>query len=157
MSGDYHNVEPHLPGGPVKVTRCAHFCAAHRLHNSQHDKDWNETTFGPCNNEQWHGHNYEIEVSVVGEPDPETGYLIDLKDLKDIISKQVLDPCDHKNLNEQVPFLKGINPTSENLVKAFWSVLEPEINTENRKLFSVKLFETPRNIAEFRGPDGFGK
>lgn len=92
---------------------------------------------------------------MVGEPDPQTGYLIDLKELKDIMEEKVLKPCDHRNLNEQVPFLEGINPTSENLVKAFWAQLDPEITNESRRLFCVKLFETPRNIAEYRGPNGY--
>jgi 6-pyruvoyltetrahydropterin/6-carboxytetrahydropterin synthase len=140
-----------LPAGPVFVTRRAHFCAAHRLDNPNKDQSWNEATYGPCNNAQWHGHNYEIEVTVSGEPDPQSGYLIDLKELKTIMEEQVLNPCDHRNLNEQVPFLQGIIPTAENLVKAFWAVLEPAINHGSRRLYSVKLFETPRNIAEFRG------
>ena len=141
-----------LPAGPVYVTRRVHFCAAHRLHNPEESAEWNEATFGPCNNAQWHGHNYELEVTVAGEPDPRTGYLIDLKELKGILEETVLDPCDHKNLNEQVPFLQGIIPTAENLAKAFWAVLEPAIGTDQRRLASVKLFETPRNIAEYRGP-----
>lgn len=144
-----------LPRGPVCVTRRVHFCAAHRLHNPEKSSEWNENTFGACNNPQWHGHNYELEVSVVGEPDARTGYLIDLKELKDILEEKVLGLCDHRNLNEQVPFLQGINPTAENLAKAFWAVLEPAITSETRRLYSVKLYETPRNIAEYRGPDGF--
>lgn len=143
-----------LPRGDVFVTRRAHFCAAHRLHNPDESGEWNENIFGACNNPQWHGHNYELEVTVAGEPDVRTGYLIDLKELKDILEEKVLTPCDHRNLNEQVPFLQGINPTAENLVKAFWAVLEPAINNGQRRLYSVKLYETPRNIAEFRGPDG---
>ncbi|MGC9451049.1 MAG: 6-pyruvoyl trahydropterin synthase family protein [Oceanipulchritudo sp.] len=141
-----------LPAGPVYVTRRVHFCAAHRLHNPEESPGWNEKTFGLCNNEQWHGHNYELEVTVSGEPDSRTGYLIDLKELKDILEDTILEPCDHKNLNTQVPFLQGINPTAENLVKAFWAVLEPAISRGWRTLHAVKLWETPRNIAEYRGP-----
>lgn len=144
-----------LPGGPVLVTRRVHFCAAHRLHNPNEDADWNTEAFGPCNNPRWHGHNYELEVTVSGEPDNRTGYVIDLKELKDILEEQILQPCDHSNLNEQVPFLKDVNPTAENLVKAFWAELEPALNTEDRRLHSVRLLETPRNIAEYRGPGGF--
>lgn len=144
-----------LPDGPVLVTRRLHFCAAHRLHNPEETEAWNELTFGLCNNEQWHGHNYEIEVSVLGEPDPRTGYLIDLKELKDLVEDEILKPCDHRNLNEQVPFLAGINPTAENLVKAFWAVLEPVLNHGQRRLYQVRLYETPRNIAEYRGPNGY--
>ncbi len=141
-----------LPPGPVIVTRRVHFCAAHRLHNPAESAEWNAATFGLCNNEQWHGHNYELEISVIGEPDPRTGYVIDLKELKDILEERILAPCDHLNLNLQVPFLRGINPTAENLAKAFWARLEPAINNGRRRLHAVRLFETPRNIAEYRGP-----
>lgn len=141
-----------LPSGPVYVTRKVHFNAAHRLHNPRESGQWNTETFGPCNNPQWHGHNYELEVTVSGEADPRTGYLIDLKELKDILEAKILQPCDHKNLNEQVPFLQGINPTAENLVKAFWAVLAPVIDDSRRRLHSVRLYETPRNMAEYRGP-----
>lgn len=144
-----------LPSGPVVVTRCLHFCAAHRLHNSAESDEWNAQTFGLCNNAQWHGHNYELEVSVVGEPDERTGYLIDLKELKDLVTEKVLKPCDHRNLNEQVPFLAGINPTSENLVKAFWAVLDPVITNARRRLYRIRLYETPRNVAEYMGPLGY--
>jgi len=109
--------------------------------------------FGKCNNPNWHGHNYVMEVTVAGEPDPETGYVIDLGDLKRIIQKNILDKCDHKNLNLEVPFLEGVIPTSENLVKAFFQELEDDINAEaygSSSLHSVKLFETERNIAEYR-------
>jgi len=109
--------------------------------------------FGKCNNPNWHGHNYVLEVTVAGEPDPETGYVIDLGDLKRIIQKNILDKCDHKNLNLEVPFLEGIIPTSENLVKAFFQELEDDIYEEaygSSELHSVKLFETERNIAEYR-------
>jgi 6-pyruvoyltetrahydropterin/6-carboxytetrahydropterin synthase len=108
--------------------------------------------FGKCNNPNWHGHNYVIEVTVAGEPDPETGYVIDLGKLKQIIKEKILDPCDHKNLNLEVPFLEEIIPTSENLVKAFFQQLEDDVNeaaSGSSKLYSVKLFETERNIAEY--------
>ena len=147
--------EPDLPAGPVVVTRRVHFCAAHRLHNPGESAEWNEATYGACNNPEWHGHNYEMEVSVVGLPDPRSGYLIDLKELKDIVDERILLHCDHRNLNREVPFLDGIVPTAENLVKAFWAHLEPAIATEGRRLYAVKLWETPRNVAEYRGPDGF--
>lgn len=143
-----------LPKGDVRVTRRVHFCAAHRLDNPDESPEWNKEAFGACNNPQWHGHNYELEVSVAGEPDEKTGYLIDLKELKDILEERILSQCDHRNLNEQVPFLQGVNPTAENLVRAFWAVLEPAITNDHRRLHSVKLYETPRNMAEFFGPDG---
>lgn len=143
---------PSLPQGPVVVMRRAHFCAAHRLHNPNKGEGWNTAAFGPCNNPLWHGHNYEVEVAVIGTPDPETGYVIDLKELNEVIQARILQPCDHANLNEQVPFLAGINPTTENLVRAFWGQLEGPLRADNRRLFSVKLYETPRNVAEYRGP-----
>lgn len=136
----------------IYVTRKAHFNAAHRLHNPEKSDDWNRETFGKCNNPLWHGHNYVIEVTVAGEADPETGYVIDLGRLKAIMKKKILDPCDHKNLNKEVPFLEGVIPTSENMVKIFFDVLRDEVNKAaygSSKLYSVKLFETERNIAEY--------
>jgi 6-pyruvoyltetrahydropterin/6-carboxytetrahydropterin synthase len=136
----------------IYVTRKAHFNAAHRLHNPAKSDEWNRETYGKCNNSNWHGHNYVIEVTVAGNPDPETGYLIDLGKLKSIIKEKILDPCDHKNLNREVPFLDGINPTSENLVKAFFEQLKDPVSKAaggDATLYSVKLFETERNIAEY--------
>lgn len=136
----------------VYITRKEHFTAAHRLHNPDKSDDWNESTYGPCNNPNWHGHNYEIEVTVAGEPDPETGYLIDLGQLKMVIQKRILEKCDHKNLNLDVPFLKGIIPSAENLAKTFYFELKEDVNDicKNGSLYAVKLFETERNIAEYR-------
>jgi len=136
----------------IYVTRKEHFNASHRLHNPEKSDQWNTKTYGKCNNPNWHGHNYVIEVTVAGDPDPETGYVIDLGILKSIIREKILDPCDHKNLNLEVPFLEGINPTSENLVREFYYQLKEDVDdaaSENATLFSVKLFETERNIAEF--------
>jgi len=136
----------------IYVTRKSHFNAAHRLHNPNKSEEWNKTTFGKCNNPNWHGHNYILEVTVAGVPDPDTGYVIDLGILKKIIEEKILDKCDHKNLNLEVPFLKGIIPTSENLVKAFFQELEDDINRvafDTSTLYCVKLFETERNIAEY--------
>ncbi len=136
----------------VYVTRKAHFNASHRLHNPEKPDEWNRRVFGKCNNPNWHGHNYIIEVTVVGEPDPETGYVIDLSTLKSIIKDKVVDPCDHKNLNLEVPFLKDIIPSTENLCKAFFLEMEEDVNsnsTEGAKLYSVKLQETERNSAEY--------
>lgn len=136
----------------IYVTRKSHFNAAHRLHNPTKPDEWNEEVYGKCNNPNWHGHNYVLEVTVAGEADPETGYVIDLGDLKGIIQKRILDKCDHKNLNLEVPFLEGVIPTSENLVKAFFQELEDDIDAKSygsSKLHSVKLFETERNIAEY--------
>jgi 6-pyruvoyltetrahydropterin/6-carboxytetrahydropterin synthase len=134
------------------VTRKAHFNAAHRLHNASKDDAWNRRTFGPCNNPNWHGHNYVIEVTVRGEIDPETGYVIDLGLLKKIMEEEVLEPCDHKNLNLDVPFLTGVIPSAENLARIFFDRIKERVAKTAFKgeLFSVKLFETERNVAEFR-------
>ncbi len=136
----------------VLVTRKTHFNAAHRLHNPSKSDEWNRKTFGKCNHPNWHGHNYVMEVTVAGEPNPETGFIIDLSDLKKIIEEKIVEPCDHKNLNLDVPFLEGILPSSENLVKAFYKELKEEVeeaSSEGGVLYSVKLYETERNIAEY--------
>lgn len=136
----------------VLVTRKTHFNAAHRLHNPSKSDEWNKKTFGKCNHPNWHGHNYVMEVTVAGEPNPETGFIIDLSDLKQIIEEKIVEPCDHKNLNLDVPFLEGILPSSENLVKAFYNELKAEVeeaSSEGGVLYSVKLYETERNIAEY--------
>ncbi len=136
----------------VYVTRKAHFNASHRLHNPKKSDEWNKQTFGKCNNPNWHGHNYIIEVTVAGEPDDDTGYVIDLGKLKSIIQKRIIDPCDHKNLNLEVPFLDGIIPSTENLCKAFFYEIEEEIEKlpdNESKLYSVHLQETERNSAEY--------
>lgn len=136
----------------IFVTRKAHFNAAHRLHNPDKSEQWNRDTFGKCNNPNWHGHNYQIEVTVAGELNPETGYVIDLGKLKSIIHNRILDPCDHKNLNLEVPFLEGVIPTSENLVKVFFEELAEDVGEAaygKSRLYSVKLYETERNIAEY--------
>ena len=141
------------PRGPVLVTRTAHFNAAHRLHNPNQSEDWNQETYGLCNNPLWHGHNYSLEVAVLGFPDGKTGYVIDLGVLKGIIKRLIIDACDHRNLNEEVGFLKGVNPTAENLVVAFWNQLSPHI--KGGSLYSIRLFETERNFVEYRGPGAF--
>ena len=136
----------------IYVTRKSHFNASHRLHNPDKPDEWNRDMFGKCNNPNWHGHNYVLEVTVAGEADPETGYVIDLGKLKSIINKNLLDKCDHKNLNLEVPFLDGIIPSTENLVKAFFQELEDDINNTSygsSRLYSVKLYETERNMAEY--------
>jgi 6-pyruvoyltetrahydropterin/6-carboxytetrahydropterin synthase len=136
--------------GDVYVTRQLHFNAGHRLYNPARSRAWNERVYGPCSNPNGHGHNYVIEVTVCGKPDPETGYVLDLGELKRIVEKAVVGPCDHKNLNKDVDFLRGINPTTENLVVAFWGRIAPRVKAGS--LHSLRLFETPRNFAEYRGP-----
>ncbi len=136
--------------GTTIVTRRVHFNAAHRLHNPEFSGAWNEGTYGPCNNPNWHGHNYELEVSVMGEPDPRTGYVCNLSDLKQILTDAILKPCDHRNLNVEVPFLNGVIPTTENLVIAFWNEIAPKL--KSGRLHRVRLYESERNFAEYYGP-----
>jgi 6-pyruvoyltetrahydropterin/6-carboxytetrahydropterin synthase len=133
----------------VYVTRKAHFNAAHRLHNPEKSDEWNRRTFGKCNNPNWHGHNYVLEVTVKGTPNPDTGYVIDLGDLKHIIEERIVDACDHKNLNEDVGFLEGVLPSTENFVIAIWRELESALPSGT--LHCVRLYETERNMAEYFG------
>ena len=133
----------------VYVTRKVHFNAAHRLHNPDKSDEWNEETLGKCNNPNGLGPNYELEVTVAGEPTPETGYVIDLGDLKSILNERVVDKVDHKNLNQEVDFMDGLNPTTENFAIAIWSQLEGAL--PSGRLDCVRLYETPRNFVEYRG------
>ena len=137
--------------GTVIITRQVHFNSAHRLYNPSKSQQWNVAHYGLCTNPHWHGHNYVLEVSVRGEPDPETGYIIDLGELKGLLHAAIVDKCDHRNLNDEVDFLRGIIPSTESLVSAFWNEIAPRITAG--KLHCVKLYETPRNFAEYRGPD----
>jgi 6-pyruvoyltetrahydropterin/6-carboxytetrahydropterin synthase len=137
--------------GEVYITRQVHFNAAHRLFNPGRSRAWNARVYGPCANPNGHGHNYVLEVTVRGLPDPETGYVLDLGELKRIVERAVVAPCDHKNLNKDVDFLKGTIPTTENLVIAFWARIAPRIKAG--RLHCVRLYETPRNYAEYLGPE----
>ena len=131
----------------VSVYRLAHFNAAHRLYR----KDWtdqkNRDVFGLCANPHWHGHNYKVEVCVSGEVDNETGYLIDLKDLNQIIQDQVIERFDHRNLNEVPQEFKDLNPTGENIVWVIWQLIREKLDSRYR--LSVKLWETDRNYFRF--------
>ena len=133
------------------VTARLSFSAAHRLHNSNRDAEWNRVTYDKCDNPAGHGHNYFIAVSVRGPIDPETGMVIDLKKLKDIVRERVLDRVDHRNLNEDVDFLRGIVPTAENLARAFWQELAPAI--QEGELYEIALEETEKNSVVYRGED----
>jgi 6-pyruvoyltetrahydropterin/6-carboxytetrahydropterin synthase len=133
------------------VTARLTFSAAHRLHNPARDAGWNRQTYDKCDNPGGHGHNYGIEVSVKGTIDPETGMVIDLKKLKEIMRERVVDRVDHKNLNEDVDFLRGVIPTAENLARAFWRELAPGI-TEG-SLHEIVLHETERNSVRYCGED----
>jgi len=133
------------------VTARLTFSAAHRLHNPNRDAEWNRRTYGKCDNPGGHGHNYALEVSVRGRIDPETGMVIDLKRLKDIMRERVIDRVDHTNLNEDVDFLAGVIPTAENLARAFWQQLAGAVT--NGQLDEVLLEETERNSVRYRGED----
>lgn len=133
----------------VYVTRKAHFSAAHRLFNPTFSDDRNESVFDKCNNPRGHGHNYVIEVTVAGVPDPATGYVIDLKKLARLMDDLIVDRVDHKHLNYDVPELRGIIPTAENIAIVFWQLLNPYI-TEG-SLHSIKVFESDNNFVEYRG------
>ena len=131
----------------VYVTRKAHFNAAHRLHNPDKPDDWNRDTFGKCNSPNWHGHNYELDVTVAGEPHPDTGFVIDLGYLKGVIAEHVIEPLDHKNLNLDVPFLEGKKTSTETLAVAIWQQLAPHVPG----LHEISLRETPNNSVVYRG------
>jgi 6-pyruvoyltetrahydropterin/6-carboxytetrahydropterin synthase len=133
------------------VTARLTFSAAHRLHNPKFDKDWNRRTYDKCDNPGGHGHNYAIEVSVRGKIDPETGMVIDLKTLKDIVRERVVDRVDHTNLNTDVDFLRGVIPTAENLARAFWKEIAPAITQGS--LYEIALQETEKNSVTDRGED----
>jgi 6-pyruvoyltetrahydropterin/6-carboxytetrahydropterin synthase len=126
-----------------------HFSAGHRLHNPAFSDDRNRETYGLCNNPSGHGHNYELEVTVEGEVDAETGYVLDLKQLKGLLGAHVLEDLDHANLNVDVEWLEGVIPTTENLAVAIWGRLEGRLGEP--KLVSVRLWETERNSVEYRG------
>jgi 6-pyruvoyltetrahydropterin/6-carboxytetrahydropterin synthase len=132
----------------VRVTRRVHFSAAHRLHSPALSDEENRRVYGLCNSPNSHGHNYELEVTVEGEPDPATGYVVDLGELRDV-AEEVIGDLDHRNLNLDVPWLEGVIPSTENLVVANWNQLEPRIR--HGKLCRLVLWETPRNSAEYTG------
>ncbi len=135
--------------GVVYITRRETFAAAHRLFKPELSDEENLKLFGKCSNPNWHGHNYTLEVIVAGEVDGETGFVMDLKDLKEIVRKTVITKVDHKNLNLDTDFMKGKIPTSENIVIAIWNELENKIT--KGKLFSIKLYETENNYFEYKG------
>ena len=133
----------------VYVTRRETFNSAHRVFNPKLSDEENLKLFGNCSNPNWHGHNYVLEVVVAGNVDPETGYVIDLKKLKNIINENVIDKVDHKNINLEVDFMKGVQPSAENIAIKIWEELVNKIPAG--KLYSVKLYETENNYFEYRG------
>ncbi len=138
----------------IYISRNAHFSAAHKLNNPKWDREKNEEMFGVCANENWHGHNFDLTVTVKGEPDPETGFVMNFTDLKQIVNHEILDKVDHKNLNMDVDFLKGKMISCETLSIEFWKILDREVRkaTGDRvSLYRIKLYETPNNYAEYFG------
>ncbi len=133
----------------VRVTRRVHFAAGHRLHDPRLGDEENRRIFGACSNPNGHGHNYEVEVTVEGEVDPSTGFVIDLARLRDLVRAEVIEDVDHANLNRDVEWMRGVNPSAENLAVAIWRRLEGRL--DGAELVSVRLWETPRNSAEYRG------
>ncbi len=133
----------------VTVSRKAHFNAAHRLYRKDWTMEQNDLVFGKCNNPNFHGHNYELIVSVTGEIDPETGYVIDVKIISDLVKSLVEDAFDHKNLNLDVPEFQELNPTAENIAVVIWNKLRPHIAID--KDLEIVLYETPRNFVTYKG------
>ena len=135
----------------MKVTACrkVHFNAAHRLHNPNWDDQMNEKIFGVCNSPNYHGHNYDLVVKVTGEIDPETGYVMDMKVLKEIVEENIVKRYDHKNLYLDVDDFKTMNPTAENIAVTIWNILRDKI--DNKFELNVVLYETERNFVEYSG------
>lgn len=131
----------------VAVYRKEHFNAAHRLHNPNWDEATNEKVFGKCNNPNYHGHNYELIVKLIGEVDPKTGYVYDMKKLSDLIKEKVILPFDHKNLNLDVKHFENLNPTAENIAVVIYNILREAIDQELE--LKIKLYETERNYVEY--------
>ncbi len=131
----------------VAVYRKEHFNAAHRLHNPLWDEATNQQVFGKCNNPHFHGHNYELVIKVTGLPDPETGYVMDMKKLSDLAQEQVIERFDHKNLNEDTVEFKNLNPTAENIAIVIYDILREKIDPELD--LQIRLYETERNFVEY--------
>jgi 6-pyruvoyltetrahydropterin/6-carboxytetrahydropterin synthase len=133
----------------VTVTRRMHFNAAHRVHNPELSDEENRRLFGKCNNPNWHGHNYILDVSVTGSIDDRTGYVMDLAALKRVVQEAVIDKVDHRNFNLEVDFMRGVIPTAENIVVGCWKVLEPRVAPA--RLVRLVLWETPNNYVQYEG------
>jgi 6-pyruvoyltetrahydropterin/6-carboxytetrahydropterin synthase len=133
----------------VTVTRRMHFNAAHRVHNPALSDEENERLFGKCNNPNWHGHNYILDISVTGSIDDRTGYVMDLAALKRVVQEAVIDKVDHRNFNLEVDFMRGVIPTAENIVVGCWRVLAPRVAPA--RLVRLVLWETPNNYVEYEG------
>ncbi len=137
----------------VHVCRKEHFNAAHKLWNPNWSEEKNREVFGPCANSNWHGHNFELIVTVKGKPDPETGFVVDLKALSRVIKQEVIEKVDHKNLNMDVDFMQGKMASCEILIMEFWKILSPKVDdlVKEGGLYKLTLYETPRNFVEYYG------
>ncbi len=135
----------------VYLTRVEHFNAAHRLFNPAWSEDRNREVFGKCANENWHGHNYELHITIKGTPDPETGFIFNAKKLGDIVKDELVEHVDHKNLNLDVPFMAGKFTSAENFAIGIWNELQPHFIEHGVTLHCVKLYETPRIYVEYFG------
>lgn len=135
--------------GLVYVTRKLHFNAAHKLYNPNWSEEKNTEVFGKCANSNWHGHNFDLFVTVKGFPDPDTGFVVDLKDLKHLVEEKIINKLDHKNINLDVDFMAGKMASIENLAVAIWDELFPHISSG--ELHSIKIYETPRQYVEYFG------
>jgi 6-pyruvoyltetrahydropterin/6-carboxytetrahydropterin synthase len=137
----------------VYVCRKEHFNAAHKLFNPQWSKEKNEEVFGPCANANWHGHNFELIVTVKGKPNPETGFVVDLKALSSLIKAEIIEKVDHKNLNVDVEFMRGKMTSCEIFIQEIWKILAPKISllSADAHLYKLTLYETPRNFVEYMG------
>lgn len=136
--------------GLLYITKKTHFNAAHKLYNPQWSQEKNEEVFGRCANANWHGHNFNLFVTIKGTVNQDTGFVMDLRQLKDLIEKNILLKVDHKNLNVDVPFFKDIMPSIENMVLIFWDILE-KLLPENCQMHCIKLYETENNFVEYYG------
>ena len=137
----------------VYVSRKEHFNAAHKLYNPNWSEEKNREVFGPCANTNWHGHNFELITTVKGLPDPDTGFVVDLKQLSTLIRKEVIERLDHKNLNLDVDFMQGKMASCEILIMEIWKILAPGIEhiSKTGKLYELKLYETPHNFVKYLG------
>ncbi|AHF16736.1 6-pyruvoyl trahydropterin synthase family protein [Niabella soli] len=134
----------------VYLTRIEHFNAAHKLFNPNWSEEQNEQVFGKCANKNWHGHNYELYITIKGDPDPDTGFVYDVKKLSELIKERVIEQLDHRNLNEDVDFMKGKLCSTENLAIGIWKELAPHL-PQGVLLHCIKLYETPRIYVEYFG------
>lgn len=137
----------------IYLTRKEHFNAAHKLARPEWSDEKNLAVFGKCANANWHGHNFDLYVTIKGEPDGLTGFVMDLKNLSKLIKEKIIERLDHKNLNVDVDFMKDIMPSTENLAIKIWEILEPYIQAERCYLYCIKLFETENNYVEYFGPN----